>query len=92
MSQSTDRPANDPERADEHPTEPGAYIGREPERAADTIPGGVRRDDARISAGDTQSTGVGAPDERGQPPQEPGGHRGGGRADDDDIREADADR
>lgn len=73
MSQSTDRPANDPERA------------------ADTIPGGVRRDDARISAGETQSTG-GAPDERGQPAQEPGGHRGGGRADDDDIREAGADR
>jgi hypothetical protein len=84
----TDRAPNDPTRAGEHPDEPGAYIGREPERAADTIPGGVRHDDERISAGQTQSSGAGRPDERGQPADEPSGHRQGSRASDDDVREA----
>jgi hypothetical protein len=38
----------------EKPAEPGAYIGREPERQAETIPGGVRPDDERIAAHSTQ--------------------------------------
>jgi hypothetical protein len=36
------------------PAEPGAYVGREPERQAETIPGGVRPDDERIAAHSTQ--------------------------------------
>ena len=85
-------PVNDPERADEHPAEAGAYIGREPERAADTIPGGVRHDDERISAGATQSSGSGRPDQRGQPTSPPSGHRDGPPADDDSVRDAGQDR
>jgi len=82
-----DEPVNSPERATEHPDEPGAYIGREAERAADTIPGGVRHDDERISAGATQSSGVGRPDERGQRIEPPSGHREVSSTDD-DRREA----
>src|SRR4029453_17562694 len=33
-----------------HPDEPGAYVGRKPERQAETIPGGVRPDAERIAA------------------------------------------
>ena len=47
--------------------DPGAYIGHEPELAADRIPGGVRPGDERVAA--TQS-------EAGVPPvAEPSGHR-----------------
>jgi hypothetical protein len=38
----------------EKPDEPGAYVGHEPERQAETIPGGVRPDDERIAAHSTQ--------------------------------------
>jgi hypothetical protein len=39
----------------EKPAEPGAYVGREPERMAETIPGGVDPDkDERIAAHSTQ--------------------------------------
>ena len=44
--------------------DPGAYIGHEPEFAAETIPGGVQPKDERVSALDTRSTGVGALDKR----------------------------
>lgn len=71
---------NDPNA---HPDEPGAYIGHEPEREADTIPGGVRHDDERIAAHSTQ-VGAIAPDDR-EPPE---GHRDGPPASDDTIREA----
>jgi hypothetical protein len=37
-----------------HPDEPGAYVGREPERQAETIPGGIGPDDERIAAHSTQ--------------------------------------
>ena len=37
-----------------HPDEPGAYVGHEPERMAETIPGGVGPDDERIAAHSTQ--------------------------------------
>ena len=36
------------------PADPGAYVGHEPERQAETIPGGVRPDDERIAAHSTQ--------------------------------------
>jgi hypothetical protein len=36
------------------PADPGAYVGREPERQAETIPGGVGPDDERIAAHSTQ--------------------------------------
>ena len=39
----------------EKPAEPGAYVGREPERMAETIPGGIDPDeDERIAAHSTQ--------------------------------------
>jgi hypothetical protein len=57
--------------------DPGAFIGRLPERAEETIPGGVRDDDERIAAHSTQGTGAGRPDVRGQPVDEPSGHREG---------------
>ena len=38
----------------EKPSEPGAYVGHEPERIAETIPGGVDPDDERIAAHSTQ--------------------------------------
>jgi hypothetical protein len=63
--------ANDPveeERYEgrEDDADPGAYIGRFPERGEETIPGGVQPDDERIAAHSTQGTGAGRPDERGQ--------------------------
>jgi hypothetical protein len=64
------------------PNEPGAYVGRKPERQAETIPGGVRPDDERIAAHSTQ-TGPVPSDER-----TPSGHREGRPADDDLVREA----
>jgi hypothetical protein len=70
-----------------HPDEAGAYIGREPERAADTIPGGVRRDDERIAANSSQ-TGADVPDDDTTPE----GHREGRAAGDDLLREAGQDR
>jgi hypothetical protein len=57
------------------PLDPGAYIGREPELASETIPGGVQPEDDRVSGHQSQGTGVGRPDERGEPPREPEGHR-----------------
>ena len=62
--------------------DPGTYIGRLPEHAADTIPGGLTRKDERVSAFDTQ-TGARSPE-----PETPEGHREGEQATDDTIREA----
>jgi hypothetical protein len=39
------------------PDEPGAYVGHEPERQAETIPGGIGPDDERIAAHSTQREG-----------------------------------
>ena len=36
------------------PADPGAYVGHEPERQAETIPGGVRPEDERVAAHSTQ--------------------------------------
>lgn len=72
--QRTDHP--DPEQRD-----PGAYVGREPERQAATIPGGLSPKDERIAANSTQSGsnyGDSSPD----------GHREGQSANDDQVREA----
>jgi hypothetical protein len=60
--------------------DPGAYIGRQPERVEETIPGGLGRKDERASAVATQS---------GPNPQDPpDGHREGQPANDDTVREA----
>jgi hypothetical protein len=67
-------------------TDPGAYIGRKPERVAETIPGGLSPADERAAAVDTQA-GVPNPD-----PATPEGHREGPSADDDTVREAGQDR
>jgi hypothetical protein len=72
--QRTDRP--DAERRD-----PGAYVGREPERQGATIPGGISPADERIAAHSTQSGPT-----SGDPV--PDGHREGSPADDDQVREA----
>ena len=64
--------------------DPGQYLGRKPERASESIPGGVRPDDKRVAAHSTQSGPTTEP--------EPSGHREGGSADDDQVREAGQDR
>ena len=69
-----------------HPDEPGAYVGRKPERQAETIPGGVRPDDERIAAHSTQTGETSSTEET------PSGHREGRPADDDVVREAGQDR
>jgi hypothetical protein len=66
----------------------GAFIGHEPEPATDTILGGLRPDDERVSAGATQSTGVGGLDRRDDAPDMPEGHREGAPATDDEVRRA----
>lgn len=65
--------------------DPGAYIGRMPERATETIPGGISRKDERVAAHSTQS-GPTAGDAT------PDGHREGTSVTDDTIREAGQDR
>ena len=69
-----------------HPDEPGAYVGRKPERQAETIPGGVRPDDERIATHSTQTGETSATETT------PSGHREGRPADDDLVREAGQDR
>ena len=69
-------------------TDAGAYIGRLPERATETIPGGVDRKDVRVAAVAAQPAPV-----RGKPPgsdagERPEGHREGEDATDDRVRAA----
>jgi hypothetical protein len=71
----------DRDRANEE-KDPGSYIGHEPERATETIPGGIRREDERVAAHSTQPDGG----EASEPA--PSGHRQGDRATDADVREA----
>ncbi len=77
-------PPEDGQRTD-HPDQeqrdPGAYVGRQPERQAATIPGGISPDDERVAAHSTQSGPT-----AGDPV--PDGHREGPPADDDQVREA----
>jgi hypothetical protein len=76
-------PTSDPTRREG--LDPGAFVGRMPERQAETIPGGVSRKDERISAVASQT---------GDAPPDPGvantpaGHREGTNATDDIVREA----
>ena len=62
--------------------DPGAYIGHEPERATETIPGGLGPADERVAAVATQP---GEAIDEGEPPT---GHRHAERANDDRVREA----
>jgi hypothetical protein len=86
---SDERPFDGVERVreGERPDDAGGYIGREPELAADTIPGGVQAKDERIGGTATQSSGVGAQDHRLERPDEPHGHREAATTDD-DVRRA----
>ena len=74
-----------PDRDADPDLDPGAYIGRMPEREDESIPGGIGRRDERIAAHSTRS----GPPAASQPPT---GHREGPAASDDDIREAGQDR
>jgi hypothetical protein len=65
--------------------DPGAYIGRLPERDAETIPGGISDKDERVAAHSTQSAPTAGD-------VAPGGHRDGPPVTDDTIREAGQDR
>jgi hypothetical protein len=73
----------------DEPEDPGAYIGRLPEREAETIPGGIGRKDQRVSAAGTQPGTV-----RGPEPAEadgastPEGHREATTDRDESRREA----
>jgi hypothetical protein len=75
-------------KREDTPTDPGAYIGRKPERATETIPGGLGRKDERVAAGATQRAPVREDvpaSEAGRPPE---GHREAETATDDRVREA----
>jgi hypothetical protein len=79
-------PRHPPVDPEAKPADAGAYVGREPERQAETIPGGVGPDDERIAAHSTQSG------ESGGDEAPPSGHAEGRPADDDLVREAGQDR
>jgi hypothetical protein len=76
-------PTADPTRTED--LDPGAFTGNRPERAAETIPGGIGPKDERIAAYGTRSGEV-----TGQ--RTPEGHREGAPADDAAVREAGQDR
>jgi hypothetical protein len=82
-SASTERPP----RGAEANRDPGAFIGRMPERSTETVPGGVARKDRRVSAVATQP-GPASPESTPVPE----GHREGRNASDDVVREAGQDR
>ncbi len=85
-----DKSPSGPHHAPPDEPDAGAYIGREPEFAAETIPGGVQPHDERVAGEDSQSSGAGAEDERvqGRTDDWPGGHRRGDDVSDDDLRRA----
>ena len=76
-----EQPPKTERRAQADDPDAGAYIGSRPERATETIPGGLGPKDQRVAANATQPGPI--TDDR-----EPGGHRDGPAADDDAIREA----
>jgi len=80
-----DAPA--PPKRDEPPRDPGAYIGRMPERATQTIPGGIGRKDVRVSAVATQPAPVSGSTDADAGTM-PDGHREAVNASDDVVREA----
>ena len=55
----TDERSEDPTSDD---LDPGAYIGHEPEREAESIPGGVKPGDERIAAHSSRTGVDGEPD------------------------------
>lgn len=81
----TDRDDRHHDRDRDADRDPGAYIGRMPERQEKTIPGGISGADERIAAHSTQ-TGPASGD------PVPAGHREGAKATDDVVREAGQDR
>ena len=80
-------PGEDGQKPD-WPQDAGAYIGHEPELAADRLPEPLGEDDERVAARSTQGTGAGRPDVRGEPGREPSGHAEGDAATDSTLREA----
>ncbi len=73
--------------------DPGAFIGRLPEREADTIPGGIGRKDQRISAVSTQPGPARGPEPAAADEAlTPEGHREASIDRDDARREAGQDR
>ena len=66
----------------------GAYIGRLPERATETIPGGVGPKDERVSAVATQPAPVRGPAPAAAEGEPPEGHRAATIDRDDTRREA----
>ncbi len=77
-----------PRHRDQKPRDAGAYIGRMPERATETIPGGVGPKDERVSAVATQPAPVRGPAPASTEGGTPEGHREGENATDDRVREA----
>jgi hypothetical protein len=65
--------------------DPGAFVGRLPERSTETIPGGIGPKDERVSAVASRVSGG---EGRAAGDDTPSGHREGDQADDDAIREA----
>ena len=57
------RDVSERQRSDQS-TDPGAFIGSEPEREAETIPGGVDRQDQRTSASNSRPGVDGEPEDR----------------------------
>ena len=57
------RDVSETQRSDQS-TDPGAFIGSEPEREAETIPGGVDRQDQRTSASNSRPGVDGEPEAR----------------------------
>ena len=76
-----------PARQPDPNRDPGAYIGRKPERATETIPGGVGPKDVRVSAVGTQPAPVRG-DTSADSGATPEGHREGQPATDAVVREA----
>jgi hypothetical protein len=85
MTSQKTRPSAAMDRDRDADTDPGSYIGRMPERASQSIPGGMSPDDERVATQSTQSSPT-AGDRR------PGGHREGSPVTSDTSREAGQDR
>jgi hypothetical protein len=83
MPENNRQPQPRPDRPHElESDDPGAYLGRFPERSTETIPGGIGPKDERVSASATRVSGGEGGD------AEPSGHREGDQASDDQVREA----
>ena len=74
-SRESSRPMQPPRRPAQPKRDPGAYIGRLPERATETIPGGIGPKDERVSAVATQPAPVRGPEPRSDRGDPPAGHR-----------------